>query len=840
MVARCTGAVGLLVVLVSASGALAQTGRVAGDIVDETGGALPGATVTLSGSGPARVLQTDGSGAFILEGLADGTYTVTVSLAGFAPETRELVVAGDPLDLGRITLRIAGFGDAVVVTASRSEVRVIDAPVTTSVISAATLEASPATNYGDVLRTVPGVNVVQLSARDVNVTSRQATGAVANSQLVLMDGRSVYLDFFGLVLWDLLPANMEDVEQIEVVRGPASATWGANAMTGAINLITKSPRESVGTTVTLTGGVIDREAGSTIGRGPGTLFGANATVTRAPTDRLAYRISAGYFTSDAFARPTGRIPVIFDPREPGRLVGGAAYPIDATGAFGAAFANRGTSQPKFDVRVDQELANGRLTYAAGVAGTEGLVHSGVGPFDIQPGSFLGYGKVNYTRGNLRAQVFANFLQGDAPNLLLPDPATGRPVQLGFRTQTYDAELGHSTFLGDRHLLTYGGNVRQNNFDITIAPLSEDRLEAGVYLQDEIFLDPFRLVLGGRVDKFGNLGTPTFSPRLAFIIKPSADQSLTLSYNRAFRAPSTINNFLEMSIVNPVNLSGLAGFLPPTLRPVIGPRLAQPFPLVVRATGSDTPFGSAERVPLLQESLTAYEVSYTGTFWRGATVGGAVYLNQRDDPINFVGLPPQVDPYTAQNLPPGWAAYLGADLLPAPLASQVPGLLLQQMAQFGIYLPRTAFTYVNLGPTRQVGAEVWWDQRFSRSASAWVNYSWQAEPEILDAPNPYLPEELSLPPAHRGNAGFSWNGSRYIGSVSVSAASDAFWSDVLTREYHGYSSGYTMVNGSIGVRWQDGAVTTVLKGTNLLNRHIKQHIFGDILRRTVLAEVRFRL
>ena len=99
-----------------------------------------------------------------------------------------------------------------------------------------------------------------------------------------------------------------------MVRGPASAVWGANAMTGAVNIITKPPRESVGTTVTLSGGYVDRQDGSGTGLGAGSLFGAKATVTRAPSDRLAYRISAGYFTSDAFARPTGRIPVIDDTR----------------------------------------------------------------------------------------------------------------------------------------------------------------------------------------------------------------------------------------------------------------------------------------------------------------------------------------------------------------------------------------------------------------------------------------------------------------------------------------------------------------------------------------------
>ena len=99
-------------------------------------------------------------------------------------------------------------------------------------------------------------------------------------------------------------------------------------------------------------------------------------------------------------------------------------------------------------------------------------------------------------------------------------------------------------------------------------MAEDRVEIGAYLQDEIFFDRFRLVLGGRVDKFGNLSKPVFSPRLSFIVKPDEDHSVTLSYNRAFRSPSTINNFLLMSIVQPVDLSGLAAFRPllPALLP----------------------------------------------------------------------------------------------------------------------------------------------------------------------------------------------------------------------------------------------------------------------------------
>ena len=182
-----------------------------------------------------------------------------------------------------------------------------------------------------------------------------------------------------------------------------------------------------------------------------------------------------------------------------------------------------------------------------------------------------------------------------------------------------------------------------------------------------------------MDKFGNLSDPKFSPRIAFIVKPAEDHSVTLSYNRAFRvgiAPSVINNALQTNIVSPVDLSALAPLLPPVLQPAV----AEPFPLVVGASGSDIPIGGMPQDELTEESLTAYEVSYTGVLPRGTTLGGSFFVNRRDDSINFTALPPSLDPYTAASPPPGW---------------RLPPLVLTQMAQLGIFLPRTAFTYLNL-------------------------------------------------------------------------------------------------------------------------------------------------
>src|SRR5689334_21037881 len=155
-----------------------------------------------------------------------------------------------------------------------------------TVLTADVIGAAPNLTLTELLRLVPGVNTVQTSARDVNVTVRAATGTLSDSTLVLLDGRSIYQDFFGFVLWDFLPIDTGEIQQIEVIRGPASAVWGANAMTGVINVISRSPRDMTGTTLSIRFGQFDRSpAGG--GFDGGGLFTFSATHAEAPSDRLA-------------------------------------------------------------------------------------------------------------------------------------------------------------------------------------------------------------------------------------------------------------------------------------------------------------------------------------------------------------------------------------------------------------------------------------------------------------------------------------------------------------------------------------------------------------------------
>jgi outer membrane receptor for ferric coprogen and ferric-rhodotorulic acid len=156
------------------------------------------------------------------------------------------------------------------------------------------------------------------------------------------------------------------------------------------------------------------------------------------------------------------------------------------------------------------------------------------------------------------------------------------------------------------------------------------------------------------------------------------------------------------------------------------------------------------------------------------------------------------------------------------------------------LPNT-FVYENIGTIRQAGIEVSLEHSFSRDLTGFANYSWQDEPEPRDDvgdPNRYPTSEISLPPQNRFNLGLNYNGKKFLGALAVNYADDALWTDVLTQSTHGFTDSYTMVNATFGVKFMDGRVTTSVKGTNLTNDEIQQHIFGDILKRSLMGEVRF--
>jgi iron complex outermembrane receptor protein len=791
-----------LVIGVVAPVAAQETGEVFGRVTDFNDLPLPGVTIAIEGQATRSVLSTV-DGRYRVIGLEPGTLQLSAVMPGFVTIEQTVELASGEIIEIDFKLHPA-FEKTVVVSASRSKTLLEDTPTTISVVGRDTIETRPAQNVGDLMREVPGANVVQSSARDVNVATRGPSPFLTGTQLALIDGRPLYFDFFNVIFWDLATVQTTDIEQIEVVRGPASTMWGANAATGVVNMVTRAPRTSQGLEFAVIGGAVSRNEAA---GGTGAMGSFNVRWADAPTDKLAYRLSAGVYYSDPLERPTGMIPEVYTPIAPPVLVGGGSYedvPYD----------NNGTLQPKFDLRIDQELeGEGRILYAAGVGYTEGIIQTPIGPFDAQRGTKLAYGQMAYHRGSFRAQVFANHLTGKAPSLISLD-ANGDPLRIDFTNGVYDLDVGWSDLFGGRHLLSFGGNVRYNTFDLSIAPLADDRIQAGAYIQDEIKIgSTFLLALAARADYFSNLEDINFSPRAALIWTPTPGHSFKASYSQAFRAPSAVEEYLELSIIG--------GYIP---LDDFDPRIEEPFPLVVNTWGNPD---------LKAETHIAFEIGYSAVLNGGRTlldlnayvneVHDMISTNPSKEAIALAGVEPY---YTSENPPPGW-----------PLNP----IVIDFLAALGVYLPSDILT-LNIGSMRNAGIELSASHTFRRGITLFSNYSYQKLPEMLDPvgdPDRPPSDTVHTPPYHRFNVGATYNGPTYLGNLTVNYSDRAFFAQGVQPFYYGYSDSYTLVSASFGRRWKEGWLTTNLKVLNMLDQNVKQHVFGDILRRTVMLEALFR-
>jgi outer membrane receptor protein involved in Fe transport len=194
------------------------------------------------------------------------------------------------------------------------------------------------------------------------------------------------------------------------------------------------------------------------------------------------------------------------------------------------------------------------------------------------------------------------------------------------------------------------------------------------------------------------------------------------------------------------------------------------------------------------------------------VSASVYRNRTLDSTDFY----PATFYTSANPPAGWplpVQYLDAP----PLLNALP----------------SSFAYRNVGEIIDRGVELAVNARPSAQWSWFVNYSYQAEPDVKGAPA----DEINVPPAHRANVGGSWDRGHYFVNGNVSYQDKAEWRDVLDARTWGPTDSFTSVNAAVGVRLNE-KMTVSVTGTNLLNEKIQQHVFGDIISRKITAQVRF--
>ena len=729
--------------------------RLTGIVRDSSGLPMPGVEVVVVGTGATATTTTESDGRFQLV-VAPGPYRITATSPGFIIEARDIVVERGAQAV-EVTLRPAGIEETVIVTALRGPGTVLAAPGSADVITSRQIEMSSGNTVTELIRDASSLNVTQFSAREINVNARSSTGILANTMLVLVDGRSFFQPLYGAVYWDLLTVTKEELEQVEILRSPASALWGSNALNGVINLRTKSPRDMRG----LQGHLGFGE------RGTKSVAATWADATQA----VSYKVSGSYYEQEPWERDN-------------LLPGGAPMPPTLR------FENRGTKQPKVDARIDWDRDRDRVwSVRGGIAGANGLIHSALGPAEFVRGSYYSYLEVDRRSPAFDFKAYWNRL--DAPF---------RIVLFGLdedaRNDTVAADVTKRLPLGQTHNLTFGGSLRLDSFDITIAPEDTRRTEAAVFLEERMAVtSKITVVAGGRVDKFDTTGA-VFAPRLAVVITSRDSRSVDISrnthsvdiaYNRAHRAPSLLENFVNVRL--------------PAVVPVDPPFLYSQFSL-----GSTT---------LRMETQDAVEVGYSGVLRDDVTLSATLYTQRISNNIWFF----PVTFYGPHAPPPGWTENRG----PAPL------------------LPKD-FSFVNLGSVRDRGLEL--GARVERrQVTLRGSYTFQDTPRLksgIDAPL-----QINRPPRHQLAGGASFVTAQWSASVDANFGDDAFWADVFTEPFWGYTDAFVNVNAhttyALGRRSTSPgqpAWRVWVDATNLLDRRIKSHVFGDVIGRKVTAGIRW--
>jgi iron complex outermembrane receptor protein len=262
-----------------------------GQIKDsETGQALAGANIVITGRGVSTGTASGISGFFEAENLPAGTFTVTASYIGYKDEevANITLAAGDERILDILLLPIGIQVNPVTITASKRPEKLLDAPAAISVLRQEAIESRMALTPVEHLKAVPAVDIITAGLNQSRVVIRGFNDLLSGSLLSMVDYRMTRIPAIRLNAFQLIPTNNEDVDRIEVVSGPASALYGPNSANGVMHVLTKSPFDSKGTTLSIGGGEQDVILGAF--RHAGSLG-----------DNFGYKFSLQHYTGNDFA-----------------------------------------------------------------------------------------------------------------------------------------------------------------------------------------------------------------------------------------------------------------------------------------------------------------------------------------------------------------------------------------------------------------------------------------------------------------------------------------------------------------------------------------------------------
>ena len=494
-------------------------GVLSGKITGQDGEVIPGANIVISGEAlPTGTVGavTDGEGLFRFEGLPAGKYRLDISHIGYQALSREDVgiIADGELDLALVLkAEVIMLGQSVV-SASRRQEKILDAPASVSVVDAREIRDRPVLSIGEHIRDLPAVDYSQTGLSQSNVVVRGFNNIFSGALLTLSDNRIARVPSLRVNVYNFIPVTNDDIERIEVVLGPGSALYGPNSSNGVMHIITRSPLESQGTNVNF--GLGERSVKKYGVRHAGRIG-----------SKLGYKISGQFYSGTDWE--------YVDPAEE------TAMKADSTLQGRDYDLERRSGALRLDYRANDDL------YAildAGYNSADNIELTGLGA-GLTQGWKLGYYQARFLYKDWFAQIYQNWSDaGDTFLLRNGDPIVDNSKMTAVQVQ-------HSASLGVRQDFTYGidllytrpdteGTVNGQNED------TDDIDELGAYLQSETALtDVLDLVLALRYDDHNRIPDAEISPRAALVFKPSESQTVRLTYNRAFATPSSLNLSLDL-------------------------------------------------------------------------------------------------------------------------------------------------------------------------------------------------------------------------------------------------------------------------------------------------------
>ncbi len=824
----------LLAALLPLQLAAQQPGMVRGTVT-RLGDRVPvrEALVSLDPNGPTT--STDRDGRFVLLRVPPGSYTLRVRWLSYRPhdEVVEVPTGGTVTVDVQLEPRPVLLGEIVVAAASREPERVLEAPAAVSVVDPGLArDLSPTGQAPLALTTVPGVEVVQSGINEFNLNARGFNSTLNRRVLVLQDGRDLSIEFLGSQEWTAMSLPLEDVSRIELLRGPGSALYGANAFSGVLSISTPTAREVVGTKLSLAGG---------------TLSSLRADLRRAAVfgeGRFGYRLNLGFARSDSWTRSRTNVGDLA--REYAEAIDTVRHPVvapfpgfEVRPLFGETLAGAppgapsGTPDPVESLygslRVDRYLDDGSvLTLEGGAAEVSNEVFiTAIGRAQVQS-ALRPWARLALARRGLHLMAWYSGRNSLEPQYSL---AAGSPLEERSHIVHSEAQWNRR-FHGDRARIVLGASARATYADSRgtfILPQDDKRTDGYYSAYGQIEYEPtarLRLVGAGRWDD-GDLFPHQLSGRGAIIVTPVPNHSIRLGIGRAFQTPATLDYLLGVPAGPPLDLTQLEN----GMRAAFGSALDSVPPGTLFTASAAVPIQALGNRGLDVERVLSYELGYK------AQLGQRVF-------VTVDGYYSRLRGFVTDLLPgvnPTFAPWTAPAAVPAAQRAALEQAVRDALAQGGAALAAAGLTRLqdgstavvlsraNAGRATEAGVEVGVGAQVLDRVLVEVGYAWfDADVDSTTL----VPGDRVVPNTPRNKLAVSVS---YTGARLDARASARF------------ADGYEWASGIFSGRVPSSAILDVAGGwrlnrtlrfnavaTNLLDQRRYQMFGGSIIGRRVLA------